>query len=521
MARALWALMAAALVSPAGLDFIHRHSPTPQKYLLETMGGGVALLDFDNDGLLDVFLVNGAELPSLRRDQPAYWNRLYRQKPDHTFVDVTERAGISQAGQRIYGMGVAAGDYDNDGYTDLYVTGYPRNQLFHNNGDGTFTDVTDRAGVAAAGWSASAGFFDFDNDGKLDLFVTRYLDWDLARTLTCGVGFAVYCNPDRFAPVSSILYRNLGDGRFRDVSQTSGIAAAKGKGLGVAFEDYDGDGFTDVFVANDQVPQLLFHNNRDGTFTECALDAGVALSDDGKTYAGMGADFGDYDNDGLPDLIVTNLATDVYALYHNEGRGLFRYTSLATGLGALSVRSSGWGVRWLDFDNDGWKDLFVAQSHVIDNIDRIDPSRRYKEPPALIRNAHGRFERAELPGALPVAGRGAAFGDLDNDGAMDVVMTALGERPLVFRGPPGKNHWLIVQLTGTRGNRDGYGAKVRINGQYGYATAAGSYLSSSDKRLHFGLGEAREARVEIRWPSGRSQIVEHAAVDRVLAVKEP
>jgi hypothetical protein len=512
----------------AGVSFVHRNSPTTQKYLIETMGGGVALLDYNNDGLLDIFFVNSGRLDDpvrlpvqFARNNPAYWNRLYRQNRDGTFTDVTERAGLARAGDGNYGMGVATGDFDNDGFTDLYVTSFGRNVLYHNNGDGSFTDVTARAGVGAGGWSASAGFFDYDNDGRLDLFVTRYLDWDIERNILCGARLRLYCRPDKFEGMSSILYHNEGGGVFRDVSVVSGIGALKGKSLGVAFNDYDADGRADIFVANDGMEQFLWANHGGGTFTNRALEAGVALSDDGKAYSGMGVDFADYDNDGRPDLVVTNLATEIYALYHNEGGGLFRYASLPAGLGALSSRSSGWGVGWRDFDNDGWKDLFAAQSHVMDNIDRLDPGLRYKEAPLLARNVDGRLERAETEGAGPVAGRGAAFGDLDNDGFVDVVMTVLGDRPLIFRSAANRNHWLSLFLVGSRSNRDGFGAVVTVNGQTGYATSAGSYLSANDKRLHFGLGASREARVEVHWPSGTRQVIEHVAADQILTVKEP
>lgn len=418
-------------------------------------------------------------------------------------------------------MGVATGDIDNDGWTDLYITGYPRCALYRNNGDGSFSDITERAGVAGEGWAASAGFFDYDRDGNLDLFVTRYLDWSFAKHIRCGSALPSYCNPDRFAPVSNILYRNRGNGTFEDISRASGIGAHTGKGLGVAFCDYDQDGWPDVFVANDGVAQLLFHNNGDGTFRERALEAGVAYSDDGKAYAGMGTDFGDYDNDGRADLVVTNLAGEIYALYHNEGGGLFRYSSLTTGLARITAGSSGWGVRWADFDNDGWKDLFLAQGHVLDNIERLEAARRYKESPALIRNLNGQFQTERLEGVTAVAGRGAAFGDLDNDGSMDVVVGILGEKPLVFRNAPSSNHWLILRLAGNRSNRDGVGASVRVNGQVGYASSAGSYLSANDARLHFGLGSKRTATVEIRWPSGAVQELQNVEADQVLVVKEP
>ena len=520
--------IALRVARPSGLNFNHRNSPTSQKYLIETMGGGVALLDYNNDGLIDIFLVNSGRLDDpvklparFSRSDPACWNRLYRQNNNGSFTDVTEQAGLARAGEANYGMGVATGDYDNDGFTDIYLTSYGHNVLYHNNGDGTFTDVTSRAGVEGGGWSASAGFFDYDNDGKLDLFVTRYLDWDIERNILCGSRFRIYCKPDKSGGSASILYRNNGDGTFRDMSRESGIGAVKGKSLGVAFNDYDNDGYPDIFVANDGMEQFLWRNNGDGTFANRALEAGVALSDDGKAYSGMGVDFADYDNDGRPDVVVTDLATEKYALYRNEGKGLFRYTSLPTGLGALSSRSSGWGVGWRDFDNDGWKDLFAAQSHVMDNIDRMDPGLRYKEVPLLARNVEGKLERIEIQGMEAVAGRGAAFGDIDGNGSIDVVMAVLGDRPLIFRNAGNGNHWLIISLVGSRSNRDGFGAKITVNGQSGYATSAGSYLSANDKRLHFGLGGAREARVEIRWPSGRIQALERVSADQVLTVREP
>lgn len=513
---------------PRGLDFTLQNSPTPQKYLIETMPGGVALLDYNNDGLLDIFFVNGGRLTSpmatpenFDRHDPRYWNRLYRQNRDGSFTDVTEAAGLTNAGNGNYGMGVAVGDYDNDGYPDLYVTSYGKNILYHNNGDGTFTDVTAKAEVAAGGWSVSAGFFDYDNDGKLDLFVTRYMDWDTKHNKDCGGNYHTYCPPAQFPATTNVLYHNRGNGTFEDVSQRSGIAAKKGRALGVAFADYDDDGFTDIFVANDGMQQFLFHNNGDGTFSERGLEAGAGLTTDGKPLSGMGATFQDYDNDGRPDIIVTVLPREIYGVYHNDGNGLFSYRSLETGLGALSSGSSGWGVGLEDFDNDGWKDLFVAQSHVLDNVEKIDPSLHYLEPPMFALNHNGRFERADLGTVVPVAGRGAAFGDLNNDGWMDVVTSVLGGHPQVFLNRGGSRHWLVVSLRGTRSNRDGFGARVRVNGQTRFATTAGSYLSASDKRLHFGLGAAETAQVEILWPSGIRQTLNNVRADQFLEVREP
>jgi len=513
---------------PRGLDFTLQNSPTRAKYLIETMPGGVALFDYNNDGLLDIFLVNGGRVTSpmqlpekFDRINPRYWNRLYRQNKDGSFTDVTEAAGLSGAGAGNYGMGVAVGDYDNDGYPDLFVTSYGKNILYHNNGDGTFTDVTAKAGVAGGGWSVSAGFFDFDNDGHLDLFVTRYMEWDTRHSKTCGGAWQTYCPPGEFPATTNLLYRNRGDGTFEDVSQKSGIVTKKGRALGVAFADYDDDGFTDIFVANDGMQQFLFHNNGNGTFTECALESGAALSADGKPLSGMGTVFQDYDNDGKPDIIVTELPREIYGLYHNDGGGSFSNRSLEGGLGALTAGSSGWGAGLEDLDNDGWKDLFVAQGHVLDNVEAIDHSLHYLETPLLALNHGGRFDRAESGITIPVAGRGLAFGDLNNDGWMDAVMTVLGGHPIVLMNRGGDRRWLTISLRGTRSNRDGLGARVRVNGQTRFATTAGSYLSANDKRLHFGLGDSEIATVDVAWPSGAHQMLKDVRANQFLEIREP
>jgi len=513
---------------PHGLDFTLQNSPTPQKYLIETMPGGVALLDYNNDGLLDIFVVNGGRIASAlpspenfdRRD-PRYWNRLYRQNRDGTFTDVTEEAGLANAGDGNYGMGVAVGDYDNDGYPDLYVTSYGRNILYHNNGDGTFTDVTAKAGVAGGGWSVSAGFFDYDNDGKLDLFVTRYMEWDTVHSKDCGGNYHTYCPPGEFPRTTNLLYHNRGDGTFEDVSVRSGIAAKKGHGLGVAFADYNGDGFVDIFVANDGMQQYLFRNNGNGTFGEVALEAGAALNVDGGPLSGMGVVFQDYDNDGLPDVIVTTLPRQTYAVFHNDGNGSFSDRGLQTGVTMMSGVTSGWGVGLEDFDNDGYKDLFITQGHVLDNVEKIDPSLHYLQPTLLALNREGRFEPADPGSAALMAGRGAAFGDLNNDGWIDVVTTVLGGHPQVFMNRSGSAHWLTITLRGTRSNRDGLGARVRVNGQTRFATTAGSYESASDKRLHFGLGQAKTATVEVLWPSGIHQALNAVPADQFLEIREP
>jgi len=511
-----------------GIDFILENSPTPGKFLIETMPGGVALFDYNNDGLLDIFLVNGGHITeslhvpeNFDRANPRYWNRLYRQNRDGSFADVTQSAGLANAGKANYGMAVAVGDYDNDGYPDLFVTSYGKNVLYHNNGDGTFTDVTVKAGVAGGGWSVSAGFFDYNNDGNLDLFVTRYMEWDADHNKVCGGDWHTYCPPNVFPATTCLLYRNRGDGTFEDVSARAGFTAKKGRALGAAFADYDGDGFTDIFVSNDGMQQYLFHNNGDGTFNECALESGAALTSDGKGLSGMGTVFQDYDNDGRPDVIVTVLPRELYGLYHNDDGRLFTYQSLETGLGALTSGSSGWGVGLEDFDNDGWKDLFVAQSHVLDNVQQIDASLRYKELPLLALNHSGRFERADSGVTTPIAARGAAFGDINNDGYMDVVISTLGGPPVLLLNRGGNNHWLTIILRGTRSNRDGYGAQVRVNGQTRFATSAGSYVCANDKRLHFGLGAAEKATVEVLWPSGTKQSLSDVRADQFLEVREP
>ena len=522
------------------LAFSQANSATSRKYLPETMGGGVALLDYDNDGRLDIFFVNGARIddPMPRggrpdKSAPKYWNRLYHQNPDGTFTDVTEKAGLTGMPQNRYGMGVAVGDYDNDGFEDIYVTAYGGNTLYHNNGDGTFTDVTAKAGVEAAGWSTSAGFFDYDNDGKLDLFVARYLDWSFDDDHFCGEhkpGGRSYCHPDNFRGITNILYHNNGDGTFTDVSRKAGIANPEGKSLGVAFADFDGDGWPDIYVANDSVPCFLYRNNRDGTFTDVSLTAGVGFNEDGKTFAGMGVDFSDFDNDGLPDIVVTDLSDQRYLLFRNNGDGTFTDITNASGLGGATLKYSGWSVRLADLDNDGWKDLFVAQGHVMDNIEVTSPNLKYLQPPLLLGNVRGHFTGLEAGPALksPWAGRGAAFGDIDNDGALDIVVTNIGQKAYMLHNEGGnRNSWIGVRARGRKSNRDGIGARVKVVSasgltQYYTINTAAGYLSASDKRLIVGLGADKLARtVEIRWPSGALQRFENVAAGQRIEAAEP
>jgi len=488
------------------------------KYLLETTGCGVAFYDYDNDGWLDIFLVNGTRLEGFPAGSEPV-NHLFKNNRDGTFTDVTDKAGLRHSG---WGQGVCVGDYDNDGNDDLFITYFGKNVLYHNNGNGTFSDVTAKAGVEGGGWSVSTGFLDYDNDGKLDLFVTRYLNWTTARSKACGGSMRDYCPPGEFPAVSNLLYHNRGDGTFDDVSVSSGIAARKGHGLGVAFADYDGDGFTDIFVANDVVEHFLFHNNGNGTFSDAGVESGAALTGDGKMMSGMGVVFQDYDNDGRPDLIVTELPPQIYCVFHNEGGGVFTDQSLESGFGVLSGAVSGWGIGLEDFDNDGWKDVLIPQGHVIDTVEEYTSSFHYREPPLLAMNRKGHFERADAGSSLPVAGRGAAYGDLNNDGKVDVVTTALGGPPQVFMNHAGgAQHWLTISLRGTKSNRDGFGARVQVDGQVRIATSTASYLSSNDKRLHFGLSSAESVNVEVLWPSGIRQTLQGVRTDQFLEVQEP
>lgn len=522
----------------AGLDFEHHGSPTPHKYLIETMGGGVGLFDYDSDGFLDIIFLNGFPLSGAtsaddlaRPKTGAFRDRLYRNRGDGTFQEVTSSAGLDGIG---YGMGMAAGDYDNDGLVDLYVTRFGANSLYRNNGDGTFTDVTAKAGVAGGLWSSSAAFVDYDHDGYLDLYVVRYLDWDFQNNPYCGKPdpeLRSYCHPDRFEGVADILYRNNGDGTFTDVSLRSGIGAFRGKGLGVAFADYDRDGRIDIYVANDRSPCLLFRNNGDGTFSEVALTAGVAYNSDGETFGGMGVDFQDFNNSGYPDLVVTTLTGDMYVVFENNRDGTFSDVRFSSGIALETAAFTGWGTRFFDFDNDGWKDLFTANSHVMDNIHLYLDHVSYLQPPLLFRNLAGRrFENVSARSGeifrTPLASRGTAFGDIDNDGDLDIVVSNINGRPSLLINEGGnRNNWLLLQLVGRQSNRFGIGSLIRLTAggqtQYWTVSSAGSYLSANDSRAHFGLGRAtRVDLIEIWWPSGLYQRLEDIPANQILTVQE-
>ena len=517
-----------------GIHFLHQAPHTSRKYLIETMGSGVGLFDCDNDGRLDLFLVNGAPYsdPTPKgtiphKTGPEYWDRMYRQQKDGTFEDVTEKSGLQGVG---YGMGVAIADYDNDGYEDLYVTGYGGNHLYHNNGNCTFTDVTDKAGVGGSGWSTSAAWVDLDRDGLLDLVVLRYIQWDW-DDLYCGSpDNRGYCHPDVFRPISMLVYHNEGNGRFKEVAEKIGLGKPA-KALGIAIADCDGDGWPDIFVANDSMVEFLFHNRGDGTFEEVGLLSGAAVDGDGRTYAGMGVDFSDYDNDGLPDLVVTDLANQIYAIYHNEGGLQFDYASFKNGVGSMTRLHSGWSVRFMDYDNDGWKDLLVAQGHDLDTVEKSYPQLHYREPMLLARNTGKRFVDVSASSGSVFheawVGRGMAIGDIDNDGRLDAVVTTNGGAAHVLHNETRTpNHWLTLKLVGHKSNRDGIGSVVKVvtskGPQWITVTTAGGYLSSNDPRAHFGLGtDTFAAKVEIRWPSGIVQVLTHVTGDQILEVSEP
>ena len=519
----------------SGIDFVLNNSASEHRYQAETMAGGVALFDYNNDGLLDIYFTNCAHLPDLDKSSPLFHNRLYRNNGNGTFTDVTESAGMRG---NFYSVGVAAADYDNDGYSDLFVAGANGYQLFHNNGNGTFTDVTEKAGLRrshpdlANVFSVAAGWFDYDNDGFLDLIVINYLKWSPEIDVTCiSKGVKAYCSPDNYAGLPNLLFHNNGDGTFTDVSESSGIFKFVGKGMGVAFADYDGDGFTDIFIANDTYRNFLFHNNGNGTFTETGILSGVAYSESGKSVAGMGADFRDINNDGKPDIFMTDMFGEGFLYFRNLGNGIFEDETGPSGIRGLAMRLTGWGTGIFDFDNDSWKDIFTCNAAILDNSEYVDGI-PYKMRNTIVRNlGNGKFE--DVSGTAgkdfqhAAAHRGAAFGDLNNDGRIDIITNSLGAEPEIFiNRTQNGHHWLLVELEGTRSNRDGLGAKIAIiaggKSQYNHATTSVGYGSSSDRRVHFGLGtESRVETLEVVWPSGARQSFRDVKADQILKIKEP
>ena len=523
----------------AGIDYKEINYATDMKYPFETLGGAVAALDYDNDGFVDLFFLNGAPSPEHLRTDPASFNRLYRNNGNGTFKDVTEAAGLTGKGIKGYPQGVATGDYDNDGFVDIYVTNYGDNVLYRNNGNGTFTDVTAKAGVAMSRlpFKASACWLDADNDGWLDLFVTHYFQWTFKDNADdyCGQrkpGYRAYCTPDVYKPLPNVLYRNNGDGTFTDISEQAGMNKYLGKGMGVAINDYDNDGLMDIFVTNDKMPNFLYHNVGHGVFKEVALRSGVYANESATMVSGMGCDFNDYNNDGKPDIFYSDLVSEAFTLFTNMGKGIFVDDTFPSGMGLLSAKHSGWSVKFTDLDNDGWKDIFVGGSHVMDNIELVRPEVRYKEPCFLFRNlGNGKFEDigSRLGPDFKVSGanRGVAVADFDSDGSLEVAVCRLNDSALLFKKKGGAaNHWLLLQLSGTRSNRDGIGAQVQLTLPSGLrqcevvSTANGIY-SASDKRVHFGLGnETAVKSIEILWPSGAKQTLTDVRADQILKVLE-
>jgi hypothetical protein len=523
------------VASKAGVEFILQNSATGDKHQIETMVSGVAVFDYNNDGWPDLYFVNGASQPDLEKIKPAYYNRLYRNNGNGTFSDVTMAAGVRGDG---YAMGVAAADYDNDGATDLFIAGVNRNILYRNRGDGTFEDVTQRAGLAHAGtgikpWSVSAGWFDYDNDGLLDLFVVNYCVWTPEKDPPCTINkVRTYCHPRYYEGLPNQLYHNNGDGTFTDVSKSSGIAAHLGKGMGLAFLDYDLDGKLDVFVANDTVPNFLFHNEGGGQFREVALRSGVAFNEDGRALSSMGVDARDIDNDGREDIWVAANATETFPLFRNLGKGLLMDVTYPSGIGRQTMAATGWSNGIYDFNNDGQKDLFAACSAIDDNTETFAARKARQSNKVLANLGNLRFLDVSAAAGKDFqqlgAHRGAAFGDFDRDGRVDAVVSRIGERAELFRNvSPVRNHWLALRLRGRRSNRDGIGALVHIataSGieQWNRVTTATGYGSSSDRTVFFGTGKDTVAKsIEIAWPSGVRQKLKDVKADRYLAVEEP
>jgi enediyne biosynthesis protein E4 len=516
----------------AGITFVQDSTESDEKYYLETMGTGVGWIDYNQDGLLDLYFVQSAATDAYKPAKPLR-SALYRNNGDGTFTDVTDQAGVGGSGH--YGQGVAIGDYDNDGYPDMYVTGYGRAILYHNNGNGTFSDVTAKAGVSDEGaWSTSAGWFDFDKDGWLDLIVTNYIDWSPKNNLWCGErapGYRSYCNPNNYHGQKTKLFRNNHDGTFTDVSDKSGVSAPESKGMGVVLADFNRDGWTDIAIANDTWPNFLFQNNHDGTFSDISLISGLAASEDGRYEAGMGIDAADVDGDGLLDVYITHLDFELNRLYHNNGDGTFTDVTFSSGIGNKAITLSGVAAKFIDYDNDGWPDIVQANGAMVDNVNLYHSEVSYKEPLLMFHNlGNGHFEKtSEALGAdfmYPVAGRGLATADFFNDGAVGVAVNCRGDFPEILRNNlKNGNHWLEVLLVGTKSNRDGIGAELKLSAQgfvrIDQAKGGTSYMSASDARIHFGLGtHATIDSLVITWPSGQVDKMTNIPVDQIIAVKE-
>jgi hypothetical protein len=508
--------------------FTHTDGSSGRKYFIEQMGSGVALLDYDGDGFLDVYFCSGAALPGYKGEKPH--NRLFHNNHDGTFTDVTEKAGVGATDH--YSVGVAVADYDNDGKPDLYICGYMSNILFHNEGNGTFKDVTKQAGVVGGRLCSSAAWGDYDGDGKLDLYVCRYVKYDLAEDLNCSkfAGHKSYCGPNLYEPEQHILYHNNGNGTFTDVTEKSGIAKAKGNGLGVVWIDYDDDNHPDIFVADDQSPNLLWHNNGNGTFTEVAMDMGVAFGEQGHAQAGMGVDVGDFDNDGKLDILVTNFSEEANALYHNQNK-TFRDIAYSAGFGAKTLMYLGFGTGFIDYDCDGWQDLFFANGHVLDDIEMYSDSVTWKQANLLFRNRGDRtFEDTSAPTGISDGkrvSRGVTFGDLFNRGRTDIIINVLRDKPLVLRNDCAPQaHWLQLDLHAKWGNPQAIGAKIWLKAggttQRHDVKTCGSYASSLDPRPLFGLGKNTSVEeLKIQWPSGKITVLNSVAIDQMLKVEEP
>lgn len=511
----------------AGIPFVLDNSPTPEKHLIESVPGGVAAFDYNGDGRVDLFFTNGAVSPTLEKNSEKYWNRLYRNDSAAggalRFTDVTKETGLAGVG---YSMGAAAADYDNDGDTDLFVAGVGASHLYRNNG-GKFEAV--EIGVSGE-WAVGGGWFDYDNDGDLDLFIVNYVKWSAAQNRFCGDEarkIRVYCHPRYFEGLANRLYRNRGDGTFEDVSVPSGIARVKGKGMSVAFADYDADGFIDAFVTNDGLPNSLFRNRGDGTFEETGLLAGVAVPSHGRAVSSMGTDFQDYDNDGRPDIHLTALAGETFPLYRNQGDGAFVEATQSSGLAVIGAKLSGWATLFADLNNDGLKDLFTANAHVNDRVESFEAT-AYKQANSVFVNAGaGKFRDGSADAgpefrAAIAAHHGAAAADFNDDGRIDIAVSALGAPAELWENTTARaGHWIILKLIGTRSNRDAIGARITIGKQVRVVTTAAGYVSSSDVRAHFGVGDAATIdRIEIAWPSGTKQVLEKVAADRVLTITE-